>query len=279
MCPDELDFRFYALIASDRNGDIALTNMATCETTITLVSSQDEDTDPSLAEPPGSTMLAFSSDRDTNFEIYFSSGTLFRNLTSNAAADIEPSLSPDGTQIAFVSNRDGNNEIYTIDIHGSNLNRLTNNSSDDRQPDWSPDGQKIVFSSDRNGSPQIYTMNSSDGSGITRITTDPGSATNPSWRKLSDWIAFQYNSGDNTKIGLYDIEEDSVTYIANYEWSDEQPEWYVTPQGTPYIIISSRPDNSKPYHLYIMTLDGYLLWQFTPEDKEDRKPSGSLALF
>ena len=42
---------------------------------------------------------------------------------------------------------------------------------------------KIVFTSDRDGNREIYVMNA-DGSDATRLTTDPGFDSSPSWSPL-----------------------------------------------------------------------------------------------
>ena len=97
--------------------------------------------------------LAFVSNRDGNDEIYVLSLTAsfgetalsstFR-LTTNPAADIDPTWSPDGGSgpngfIAFASNRAGNFEIYkTSWFTDINSQRLTNNPAPDLDPKWLP---------------------------------------------------------------------------------------------------------------------------------------------
>ena len=79
-------------------------------------------------------MIAFTSDRDGNFEIYVmdADGTAQTNLTNNPASDAVPAWSPDGTKIAFFSDRDGNREIYVMDADGTNPTRLTSDPALDR---------------------------------------------------------------------------------------------------------------------------------------------------
>jgi len=83
--------------------------------------------------------IAFSSERDGNYEIYVmdADGNNQRRLTNNPANESGPSWSPDGQKIAFVSTRDGNCEIYVMDADGKNQRNLTNHPADDASvTDW-----------------------------------------------------------------------------------------------------------------------------------------------
>ena len=65
--------------------------------------------------------IAFSSDRDWNWEIYVmdNHGGNQRNITNDPNDDSSPSWSPDGKRIVFVSDREGNYEIYVMDADGN----------------------------------------------------------------------------------------------------------------------------------------------------------------
>lgn len=67
-------------------------------------------------------------------------------LTSDAADDVSPSISPDGTRIAFASNRSGNWDIYVMPVTGGQAVQVTDDPADDLSPSWSPDGSQLVFS-------------------------------------------------------------------------------------------------------------------------------------
>ena len=60
--------------------------------------------------PGGNGLIAFTSSRDGDVEIYLMNpdGTGQRRLTNSPGSDSQPSWSPDGTRIAFTSLRDGN---------------------------------------------------------------------------------------------------------------------------------------------------------------------------
>jgi Tol biopolymer transport system component len=62
-------------------------------------------------------------------------GTGLTRLTTNQAADSEPSWNASG-KIAFSSMRDGNFEIYSMSANGTGVTRLTNSSGWDISPHW-----------------------------------------------------------------------------------------------------------------------------------------------
>jgi Tol biopolymer transport system component len=83
--------------------------------------------------------IAFTTDRDSNIEIYAmnSDTTGLLRLTNNGAVDNDPFWSPDGNRLTFVTDRDGNSEVYVMSADGSSQVRLTNNLVSDYSPSWS----------------------------------------------------------------------------------------------------------------------------------------------
>ncbi len=92
---------------------------------------------------PDGKMLAFSSDRDGNFEIYVQqvNGAQALRLTHNEARDDEPAFSPDGAHVAFHSARDGGG-VYVVNTMGGNERKIADRG---RQPRYSPDGTTISY--------------------------------------------------------------------------------------------------------------------------------------
>lgn len=90
--------------------------------------------------------IAFSSNRNGNFEIYVmnTDGTGITNLTNNPANDEQPSWSPDRMSIVFTSDRSGFPDVYAMNNTDNDI-RLTQDTNIEIKPTWSPNGKQIAF--------------------------------------------------------------------------------------------------------------------------------------
>ncbi|MHC1783641.1 MAG: protein kinase [Anaerolineaceae bacterium] len=204
-------------------------------------------------EAPASTChIAFSSDRDGNFEIYLmdmDGGSPVR-LTDNSVYDFEPVWSPDGSRIAFTSTRDGNQEIYTMNGDGSDQVRLTENNSDDWEPAWSPDGKRIAFDSYRDGNDDIYVMNT-DGGNPLRLTDNSAGDFNPAWSPDGSRIAFVTSRDGNEEIYSINAEGGDPQRLTFTTYQDWFPAW--SPDGSRIAFVSDRDGN---HEIYTMNANG-----------------------
>ncbi len=101
------------------------------------------------------------------------------------------SLSPDGRTVIFAVSENGfrgvpndwNEELWTADTaNGGDLKRLTTRSGNDHWPvAWAPDGKSMVWTADdTEGAADLY-IAKADGTGIRRLTSDPGYDAWPAW--------------------------------------------------------------------------------------------------
>ena len=222
-----------------------------------------------IPEPSLTGMIAFTSDRDGNAEIYVmnADGSNQINITNNSAYDSVPCFSPDGTKIAFVSLRDGNAEIYIMNADGSNQTRLTNNPAWDSVPCFSPDGTKIAFESDRDGNYEIYIMNA-DGSNQTNITNNSAWDWVPCFSPDGTKIAFISARDGNYEIYIMNADGSNQTNITNNSAYDMDP--CFSPDGTMIAFTSDRDGNSE---IYIMNADGSNQTNITNNSAYDVSPS------
>lgn len=144
-----------------------------------------------IAAQTPSSLIAFHSDRDGDWEIFVMNGdgSGLRQLTTNTVEDRDPVWSPDGTTVAFVSRRDGNIEIYSVRADGTGLRRVTNHAATDFLPSFSPDGRQLAFATDRDRQTDIYLVNA-DGTNLRRFTDDAADDWRPVWSPDGKEIAF-----------------------------------------------------------------------------------------
>lgn len=130
--------------------------------------------DDSPSWSPDGARLVFS--RSGNLFLINADGT---GLISTGVSGEDPAWSPDGTQIAYQSLGGGTEGIFAMD--GTfNRRRLTMPVQGDSHPRWSPDGSQLVFQRLESGIFQLYKM-SADGTGGTRLSTQPKHDSQASW--------------------------------------------------------------------------------------------------
>ena len=173
----------------------------------------------------GNGMLAFTSNRDGNREIYVmnADGTDQRRLTSNSIVDDHAVWSPDGKRIAFLSQRPtGAFAIFLMNADGTDKTEVTpvNYQSassfpyDFWQMSWSPDGLQIVFQDRATpfGQYDLFIVNV-DGSNRRFLI----SGGQPDWSPDGSKILF-------TGGGLYTIKPDG-TDLRPITHSGGEPTW------------------------------------------------------
>jgi TolB protein len=111
------------------------------------------------------------------------------------------------TRIVYVVYEKEQPSIFTMKPDGSNKSRLTGGDA----PCWSPDGTKIAFSAKKNGNTDVYFMNA-DGSGITRLTTNPADDGGPSWSPDGSMIAFESERSGSSQVWRTNVEKGTWGY-------------------------------------------------------------------
>jgi hypothetical protein len=187
--------------------------------------------------------IAFSSKRDSNYEIYVRDDNGLRRLTYDTASDGHPTWSRDGSKIAFTSNRSGVDQIYVMNADGSALMQLTRDTAS-IDPAWSPDGTKIAFTKfarvgSSGGFNQIFVMNA-DGTGQTQLTNESSSDSWPAWSPDGTKIVFVNN-------GIAVINADGSGRTQLTTGNDYAPSW--SPNGAKIAftnggIVLINPDGS-----------------------------------
>jgi TolB protein len=209
---------------------------------------------PTSTPEGGSGTIAFSTNRDGNYEIYvmLPDGSKQTRITNNPASDTDPRISPDGTQVIFVSNRDGNSQIYDMNMDGTAQIRLSNNNTNDFNPAWSPDGMHIAFASDRTGHNEIFTMNA-NGTDQIQLTDDPSDDDNPSYSSDGSKIVYDTKSEDGKTRSIKIMHADGTVQadLTNNGAVNYDPSF--SPDGSHITFISNK---SGSYEVYQMNATG-----------------------
>jgi Tol biopolymer transport system component len=158
----------------------------------------DDDLDPAFS--PDGDRIAYT--HDGSIYVMDADGTNRTNLTPEDSlpqcpnqpgyyhdgASRAPAWSPDGTKIAFsgalICPHTIGKDIWVMNAtDGSEkTNLIDDEDTTDVKPVFSPDGTKILFESNRDSDKtEFYTMSPTDGSGMTRLTT------NATWETDADW--------------------------------------------------------------------------------------------
>ncbi|MBN2305953.1 MAG: PD40 domain-containing protein [Anaerolineae bacterium] len=231
---------------------------------------------PNLAEAGlpsgyGGGVIAFSSDRDGDEELYLVSanGRELRQLTDSDGQDIFPAFSPDGSRIVFCSDRGGEHDIYLMTLATGEIELLAALPGGDYTPDWSPDGSRIAFVNESNpdSNPVILIVYVATGE-IMPLTDGTYASFWPAWSPDGSQIAFVSERDGNADIYVITVdansgsgEESRLTTDPAVDWN---PDW--SPDGSRIVFNSDRDGDDD---IYTMAADGSDIQQLTDNDVSD----------
>ena len=109
---------------------------------------------------------------------------------------------------------------------------------------------RIAFVSGRDGDSEIYVMNA-DGSGVSRLTDNPGRDWNPRWSPDGGRIAFTSDRDGDSEIYVMNADGSGVSRLTDNSADDHNPSW--SPDGG---RIAFNSDRDGGWEIYVMNADG-----------------------
>jgi Tol biopolymer transport system component len=223
--------------------------------------------------------IAFSAGSPHAEDVYVvdASGQHLRRVTTDPAADFDPSLSPDGMQVAYrhQTGDDSTTEIDVANVDGTGVHDLSNSpDSADWGPSWSPVAPLIAWNTERGLSGGFRLgLVAPDGSNR-RIVPNDRYVEYPAWSPDGKRVAFMSQEADasgndpNYNVYAMNIDGSGLTQLTDAPGEDGFPAW--SPDGTRIAFSSTRDDcrNSRaadclrsgdigPVHtVYVMNTDG-----------------------
>ena len=125
---------------------------------------------------------------------------------------------------------------------------------------------RLAFASDVDGNEEIYAINS-NGSGMSRLTSNTAWDWSPSWSPDGSKIAFESERDGNMEIYVMNADGSSQVRVTNDTAADRFPSW--SPDGTKIAFTSDRDGNAE---IYVMNADGSSPVRFTNDPGADLDP-------
>ena len=193
-------------------------------------------------------------------------GTGRQTLTTTSSLANYPVWSPDRREIAYSKwIESGRMDIFVL---GNNPRQLTLTGVN-APGSWSPDGTRMVISSFRNNNNDIYIINSTDGFGLTRLTTHSAEDVNPVWAS-DNWIYFISRRDGNREVYRMHPDGSSTTRITNNNSDEDNPS--ISPDGTKLLVNSNYDGDNE---IYMIDLINGTAAQLTNNSAQDYQPSFS----
>lgn len=231
---------------------------------------------PAQATYPGSNgRLAFGLNTgDGNVDVYSvkPNGNDLRRLTDAPGFDACTAYSADGKSIAFCSARSGSFEIWAMKANGMQQHQVTHTGGFLLFPDYSPDGTKLAFGGRLPGdsNEDIFLVNT-DGTGLVRLTTDPGNDRLPAWSPDGSKIVFLSDRTGVFQVWVMDADGGNPQQLTTDPApKDQVPDW--SPDGTRIAYQSLATGGGD---IYVMRADGTGQTRLTTDPALDLGPAWS----
>jgi Tol biopolymer transport system component len=190
-----------------------------------------------------------------------------RPVTSGAALEEQPAISPDGGFVAYSAMEAGNADIWLTDVRGGNVLRLTTDEAADTDPSWFPDGTSLAFVSTRGGKPGIWKVPRLGGQPTSLVPRARDPAVSPDGTRIA--FARRGETG-YLRIAVASLSDpQTARFLTAREhglWDHEAPSW--SPDGR---TICYHDQND----LWLVDVEGGPPRRLASEGEADVHPSWS----
>ena len=201
-----------------------------------------DDQEPAIS--PDGKQLAFSSNRDHQWDIYVLDLSLdtIQRITNSKTYDGSPYWSPDGQFLVFQTLNGNNLDILiqsVADLTSAPI-QLTVDAGDNFDPAWSPDGHTIAFATNRSGRSEIWLadLQSADNRFTRLASSEDSDFISPAWSPDGAQIAWcRRNSQEHIEV-LSIVEDSSEPREIGLGC---QPAW--SPDGSSILATFQQPNS------------------------------------
>ena len=229
----------------------------------------------------GGGKIAFSSNRDGDFEIYLmnADGTNQVRLTNQSTHDFSPEFSPNGDMLLFFAadftSDPPSGEFQFLGIDGTHLGTFV--AFGWGPSSWSPDGKTIAFAT-WTGESNTEILKGEIGGTVQFLTSNPAMDHAPAWSPDGKTLAFVTHRDGLPKIYLMDASGNNVRRLTESDGVGFEPSW--SPDGTKIAFVSGDNVNTQ---IYIMNSDGTEVTQVTEgpgfNETPNWSPDGTVLVF
>ncbi|MGZ9792006.1 S9 family peptidase [Bacillus atrophaeus] len=169
----------------------------------------------------------------------------------------EPRWSPDGRQLAFISDREGDApQLYILSTDGGEARKLTDIPYGVSQPVWSPDGCSLLLSVNLAASEHVNDKEKAEND-----NNEPVEIQSLTYKKDGNGLI----KGKYTQIILVSAVTGEIKQLTAHKADHLDPVF--SPDGKSILFtanLTDQDDASKPYDVYMMSLDSSDVTQITP---------------
>ena len=224
-------------------------------------------------------LIAYTSNRSGDYEIYLWDGEISVNISQNPGSNVTQAVWNSYSELAWYASDGENNDLFIWDGYQTiNLDELLGQElAPISQPVWSADGRLTWSAATTLGGTEIFTW---DGQQIVNISQHPNEDREPAWSADGRLAWVSYRDRDDPEVYVWDGQE-TINISRNPGNYDGNPTW--SADGTMLawggvfggnlellvwdgerIINVSNDAGWDAWHMW--SLDGRLAWVSTRDD-------------